>query len=139
MTQLDFDELESAYYWVSGGIPFENFAFVSRATGKVYWKSEESMEDLPDDYEDISLYAGVPNKNDLDLGNVLVSRFVDEHFPQGIQMVREIFSRRGAYSRFKDLLDDEGLLDRWFEFEREATGKALREWATENGFEIEAI
>lgn len=138
MTQLDFDELESAYYWVSGGIPYENFAYVSRATGKVYWKSEESMDELPDDYEDVSLYAGVPNKNDLDLGRVLVFEFVEEYFPQGIHEVSAIFSRRGAYSRFKDLLDDEGLLDRWFEFERDATKKALQEWATENGFEIEA-
>lgn len=140
MTPLNFDELESAYFWVSDGIPFENIACVSRKTGEIFWKTEESAlpEEIPDDIDDYSLYIDVPNKNDLDLGSVLVFRFVDERFPDALDEVRVIFSKRGAYSRYKDLLENEGLLDSWYEFEREATERALREWARENGFELSA-
>jgi hypothetical protein len=54
MTPLKFDDLESAFYWVSGAGPFENSAYISRATGQIYWMSEESEgnEKIPDDIED---------------------------------------------------------------------------------------
>ncbi len=140
MTPLDFDELESALYWVSGALPFENSAFVSRATGQIYWISEESEGDaeIPDGIDDGTLYIAVPHKNDLDLGRSLVFEFADEYLPDSIQKVHAMFSKRGAYSRFKDLLEYKGLLERWYEFERHATEKALNEWARENGFELSA-
>lgn len=140
MTPLKFDDLESAFYWVSGAGPFENLAYVSRATGQIYWISDESEgdEQIPDDIEDGTLYLAVPHKNDLELGRSLVFEFVDEYLPDSIHKVRTIFSKRGAYSRFKDLLEDRNLLERWYEFERDATEKALRRWANENGFELSA-
>lgn len=140
MTPLKFDELESAFYWVSGTTPFENSAYVSRATGQVYCISEESEgdEEIPDDIEDETEYIAVPHKNDLDLGRSLVFEFVEEYLPESIQKVHAIFSKRGAYSRFKDLLEYKGLLEKWYEFERDATEKALHGWAKENGFELSA-
>jgi hypothetical protein len=32
-----------------------------------------------------------------------------------------IFSRRGAYERFKDLLEQKGLLGEWYVFEQQRT------------------
>jgi hypothetical protein len=138
MTPLNFDDLESAFNWVSGALPFENSACVSCATGEVYFLSDEIGDDgqIPDDIEDGTLYIAVPHKNDLDLGRSLVFEFVDEFMPDDIQKVSAMFSKRGAYSRFKDLLEDRNLLERWYAFERDATEKALRRWARENGFEL---
>jgi hypothetical protein len=140
MTPLNFDDLESAFYWVSGAGPFENAAFVSRVTGQVYWISEETQgdEEVPDDIEDGTLYIAVPHKNDLDLGRSLVFEFAEDFLPNEIHKVRSFFSKRGAYSRFKDLLEYKNLLERWYEFERDATEKALHRWAKENGFELSA-
>ncbi len=66
----------------------------------------------------------------------MVFEFVEEHLPDSIHKVHAIFSKRGAYARFKDLLEYKGFLERWYEFERDATAKALRRWAKENGFEL---
>lgn len=138
MTTLKFDDLESAFLWASAAGPLENAAYASRATGHIYWVSEETEgeEDIPGDIEDETLYVAIPHKNDLDLGKRLVFDFADEHLPEDFDKIRSLFSRRGAYSRFKDLLEDRSLLERWYEFEQAATEKALRKWADENGFEI---
>src|SRR5574337_183340 len=138
MTPLTFDDLESAFYWVSGAVPFENSAYISRASGQVFCISEaiEEDEEIPDDIDDGTLYIAVPHNNDLDLGRSLVFEFVEEYLPKEIHKVRSFFSKRGAYSRFKDLLEYKKLLQQWYEFERGATESALRRWAKENGFEL---
>lgn len=83
MTPLNFDDLESAFLWVSGAGPFENSAYVSRVSGKIYWDSDsfEREEELPDDIEDGTLYIAVPHKNDLELGRSLVFEFVERYLP----------------------------------------------------------
>ena len=48
----------------------------------------------------------------------------------------EIFRRRGAYARFKQLLDFHGALEKWYEFEQESTEAALRNWCSENGVQL---
>jgi hypothetical protein len=51
--------------------------------------------------------------------------------------VRRIFKRKGAYARFKDLLQQKNALDRWYDFETKATEKALREWCDVNDVAID--
>ena len=46
------------------------------------------------------------------------------------------FRRKGAYARFKDLLDSEGALELWYKYEAEATEKALRDWCAENDIQL---
>jgi hypothetical protein len=46
-----------------------------------------------------------PHKNDLDIGQRLVFVFVDTHLLDEYSRVRQIFRRRGAYGRFKHLLE----------------------------------
>ena len=67
--------------------------------------------------------------NDLDLAHALVFHFVDENAPDDHHAVRGYFSRRGAYARFKDLLERRGLLEGWYAYEQQACEAALREWA----------
>ena len=62
-------------------------------------------DELPDDIEDSRKYIEIPHKNELDLGKNIVMRFVIEFMPDDIYRVENIFKRKGAYSRFKSLLE----------------------------------
>jgi hypothetical protein len=57
--------------------------------------------------------------------------------PDEFDRVDAIFSKRGAYSRFKDLLEEKGLLDKWYNFEDERNRNALMQWCIENDIELE--
>jgi hypothetical protein len=80
----------------------------------------------------------IPDKKELDLGKALVFDFARQFLPDEYDEIRRIFSKRGAYARFKDLLARTRALDRWYDFENKATEKALREWCEANGLEIRA-
>jgi hypothetical protein len=84
MITVKYDDLSSAFDFVSFGAPFEHRAFVSRDTGTVYWISETNPiedEELPDDLDASDRYIAVPHKNELDLGNHLALRFAEEQLP----------------------------------------------------------
>ena len=133
-----WSDILSAFEFVSGGDGGET-VFLCRETGETHWHSGngDNFEELPEDIDDREKYVKLPNKRDLDLGQRLVMRFTREELPDRYDKVVEIFSRRGAYRRFKDLLEHEGALDKWFEFENAAEEKALREWCAENGVVVE--
>lgn len=117
----------------------EHEAYLSVETGRVYWHSEwaDEIEPLPDDIDEPGKYVLVPHKNNLDLGKQLVLGFVSERLPDDYDRVLSIFRRRGAYGRFKDLLEDRGLLDEWYEHENESCDKALRQWCRDEGIELD--
>lgn len=133
---VKFDDLLAAFEWVSSSS--ESEAFVSRATGNVHWSSTimELDEALPEDIDDGSLYVAVPNQHDLNLGKHLALTFAEEMLGDSYQAVARIFHQRGAYGRFKDLLERKSLLQSWYDFEARATETALREWAAEEGLSI---
>lgn len=140
MPAIPYDDLEAALHWVSSSAPFTNAAYISKTDGRVYYHSSSHFaadDELPDDYEDAAAYWSVPHKNDLDLGRDLVERFTDQRFPESSREVHDIFRHRGAYSRFKSLLQRLGLLDDWYAYERAATQAALLDWARENGLSVE--
>jgi hypothetical protein len=135
---VSFDELLVSFEWVSAEVFFENEAYVNRITGKIFWSSSstDAEEELPEDIEDESVYLAVPNKRDLDLGRELALRFVEEHLPESYEFACGLFRSRGAYSRFKTLLDRKNQLQNWYEFEKTAVEEALREWSEENGLQL---
>jgi hypothetical protein len=51
--------------------------------------------------------------------------------------VRYIFSKRGAYQKFRGLLTRRKAVERWYAFESERTEQALREWCEMNSIEVE--
>lgn len=116
----------------------ENKAYIFLDTGEIFWTSELNPleEEIPDDLETSDRYIAVPHKNDLDLGRNLALRFVTQELPERREQVAEIFRRKGAYARFKQLLESGGMLEKWYKFESESVEKALREWCTENDFQI---
>lgn len=130
-------ELVDALEWVSAA-GAENSAYVSRETGRIYWHTEtgDLEEEPPDDVEDETLYASVPHKHDLGLGQRLAFRFVRANVPDAYQQVRGFFSSRGAYGRFKDFLERSGLLDAWYAYEQQATESALLEWAESEELDV---
>ncbi|MES2940761.1 MAG: hypothetical protein V4864_23990 [Pseudomonadota bacterium] len=131
-------ELQEALEWVSANGPFENAAYVSRETGCIYWETDtgDLEEELPEDVEDEALYAAVPHKRELDLGQELVFRFIETHATDAYDQVRGYFSKRGAYGRFKDLLERRGLLEAWHAYDQQACNAALREWAASEGLVV---
>ncbi|MBW2164326.1 MAG: hypothetical protein JRF43_07795 [Deltaproteobacteria bacterium] len=55
-----------------------------------------------------------------------------EYLPDEYDKVAKIFRRKGAYTRYKDLLDQKGLLEQWHKFEDSKQTKAFRKWCSEN-------
>ena len=138
MVAVQYEEISSAFEFVGSAAPTEHSAYISLDTGKIYWASElASMdEELPDDVDTSDRYLVVPHKTELDLGRNLAFRFAAQELPDSYERVTSIFRRKGAYGRFKQLLDDNGVLEKWYKFEAEATEKALREWCAANGIQI---
>jgi hypothetical protein len=139
MVTIKYEDLSSAFDFVSFAAPMENSAYVSLDTGAIYWVSESNPvdeEELPDDLETSDRYIAVPEKNELDLGNDLALRFVEEELSERYETVAGFFHRRGAYARFKDLLVAEGCLEKWYAFEAESTERALRGWCEANGIRL---
>jgi hypothetical protein len=134
----NFSELLDALEFASSGGSGENTAYLCKETGKIYWHSDwgDDVGALPDDIEDSAKYIAVPDKRELDLGRPLVLKFTLHHLPDDYDRVREIFSRAGAYARFKDLLEHRHAIDRWYTFEQKATEDALRVWCEDNDIEV---
>lgn len=136
--KVKLDDLLIALEWVSSAGSFQNSAYISKDRGAIYLCSDdyELEDELPEDLDDPSKYIAVPHKNDLDLGTRLAIRYIDEELPNHASTIREIFRKKGAYAKFKALLDREGHLDNWYSYESKAVEKALRAWAEENGIYI---
>jgi hypothetical protein len=59
-----------------------------------------------------------------------------EKLPESCDTVATFFRHRGAYGRFKDLLERKGMLETWYEYEAQAVEQALRTWSEENGLQL---
>jgi hypothetical protein len=132
-----YKELMDAFEFVNSNPDYMNQAFLDLETGKIHWHSDlhEIDGDLPEDLDD-DRYIEIPDKRDLGLGRDLVLDFADRYLPDEAEQVETIFRRRGAYGRFKALLEKKGALQKWYDFESRAEEMALRLWCQENGIEI---
>ena len=135
---VSLKDILGAFEFVSAGGIGEHQAFLCKQSGKIYWHSElsDDLDELPDDIDDSEKYVQIPNKRELDLGKPLVLNFARQFLPDYFDEVRQIFSSRGAYARFKDLLDRRGALDQWYDFEAKAEERALRMWCDLNSIEV---
>lgn len=136
---MKYLDLESAYEYANLGGSYDHFAFVSKKTGEILYGGGdgEIEEERYDEIYESDDFVEVPEKADFDLGTRLVWKFVAREIPGMEPKIRAIFSRRGAYARFKDLLEYNGLLESWFSFESEMTKVALLDWCSSNGIEVE--
>lgn len=138
MATVQFSELLNAFQMASFGGEEDVEVYVCVETGAIYCVSEslELDEDVPDDIETSERYIPLPSKSDLDLGKSLALSFVDQELPLDQNAAAEFFRRKGAYGRFKDLLESRGCLEKWYAFEAAATEKALRQWCAENNLQL---
>ncbi len=137
MAAVRYEDLLDAFSFVSAAALEAHQAFIALDTGQVFWVGGDSLdEEIPDDIETSDRYLGIPHRNELDLGRALVFRFVQEELPHEIGQVRAFFSKGGAYARFKDLLDRNGRLQQWYEYEARHTERALRDWCGAHGVEL---
>lgn len=135
---ISFDDIENAFYFVSSDQEFMNSAFLCRETGEIFYDSGliGREDDFPEDIEDPDKYISIPHKNRFGLGKDLVIEFSSRYLPEEIDRVYSIFRRKGAYSKYKQLLEKKGLLDKWYEFEDERQKAAIREWCKDNEIRI---
>jgi hypothetical protein len=136
-TLVNLDDLVMAYEWVSSDGPIETAAHVSRRDGSIHWQGDGVEEELPEDIEDETRYVQVPHQRDLDLGSHLALRFAARQLSDAdYEQVGAIFGQRGAFGRFKALLDRRGKLQLWYDYQEQALTVALREWCEESGLEL---
>jgi hypothetical protein len=138
MHSINLDELRNAFEFVSSGPSSEHSAYICIDTGIIYWTSNviDLEEEIPDDVDTSDRYIAVPHKNDLQLGQNLALSFIDQEIPHEYNFAASLFRKRGAYRRFKELLQTEGLLEKWFAFEANASDLALQDWCKENNIEL---
>ena len=135
---VDFSDLREAYEFVNVGDEFACEAFLSLETGQIFWRSDDegAFDEPPGDVEDREKYLPIPGKRELDLGKHRVLQFAAEYLPEACEEVRDMFSRSGAYRRFRYLLERENALDQWYEFEGQETDAALRRWCHRNDLSL---
>ena len=139
MAKFSFSKIEDAFMYVGSAMYGMNSAVICKDSGRILYRSEMEVVDDIGDEEDLNWdqCVEVPHKNDLDLGRDLVFEFVAEKLPDDYERVRHMFRRRGAYSRYKSLLEQRGLLQEWYDLENSQEERALRRWCEENGIELD--
>ena len=135
---MKYEDIELLFDYVGSARRFERSAYLNRRTGESYLTSElGDSDELPDDLDVNDDYLNIPHRNDLDLGRNLVFEFVERRLPSAIDEVHGFFQYAGAYSRFRDLLEQNGLLDDWYKYERDRARVAILEWCAENNIKLQ--
>lgn len=138
MHRVNYEELRNAFEFVSSAAPATNAAYICGLTGNIYWLADslELEQAVPADVETAEQYIAVPHKNELQLGQKMALDFIDQVLPADYNLVSSFFRKRGAYRRYRELLQAQGLLEQWFVFEANACSSALLDWCQEYGIEI---
>ena len=131
-------DLEDALLFVGSGDMFGNATWVCRQTGEVFWHSDDTDDfgPLPEDIGDVDRYLAVPDQHELGLGKPLALEFARTQLPACYEQVCAMFAHRGAYARFKDLLERHQSLDAWHQWDEQQTLQALRAWCADNGITL---
>ena len=112
-------------------------AILCKESGQIFYTSEMGDSDeLPEDIDDPEKYIEIPHKIDLDLGEALVVEFTSKYLSEELDKVYSIFRRKGAYSKYKDLLERKGALEDWYKYESKQQEVTLKDWCQRNNIEI---
>jgi len=133
---IKYDDLEMALEFASSGEEYGSYAYIDGESGRVYFVSDVVDEEYPDDIDENEKYKQLPHKRELGLGKPLAIEFTEQYLPNEAGSVYRIFGSRGAYSAFKEVLNSHNLLEKWYEYEKAATQKALLQWSNEVGITV---
>jgi len=138
MHSVSYQDLRNAFEFVSSGSPATHSAYICQDTANIYWLSSslELEEAVPADVATSARYIAVPHKNALQLGQKMALQFIDQVLPADYNLVSSFFRKRGAYRRFRELLQAQGLLEQWFVFEASACDSALLDWCEQHNIQI---
>jgi len=138
MSSVNYNELRNAFEFVSSDSPSVQNAYISLDNGEIFWVSAsvELEETVPEDVATSTRYLAVPHKNELQLGQKMALEFIDRALPDHYNAVASFFRKRGAYRKFKELLQAEGMLEPWFAHEANACDEELRIWCDENNIKL---
>ncbi len=138
MSSVNYNELRNAFEFVSSDSPSVHNAYISLDTGEIFWVSAsvELEEAVPEDVTTSTRYQAVPHKNELQLGQKMALDFINQALPDHYNTVASFFRKRGAYRRFKELLQAEGMLEPWFAYEANACDEELRIWCDDNSIKL---
>ena len=129
---VDLSDIELALEFVSSDYSFDNQAYVNSETGEIYYSGDAVEEELPEDIDVNDKYILIPTKRDLDLGKTLVLDFAAQEMPDEYNNVYSMFRSRGAYARFKSLLEHLGYIEKWYAYENNATKRAVIRFCEEH-------
>jgi len=134
---ISFSDIEDAFFFVSMDPQFMHSAFLCKETGEIFYQSEmDDSDEFFEEMDDPDKYIPIPHKNELDLGRELVFEFTSTYLPEAFDRVYSIFRRKGAYAKYKALLESKGALQDWYDFENNRQTAALKKWCRENDIEI---
>lgn len=136
--KANISKIEDGIEFISADPSGDSEAFLSLATGEIFYRSDYVDEEtpLPSDIDDQKKYLPLPNKRTLDLGNVLVFNFVEQRLPDEYSEIRAMFRKSGAYRRFSNWLDQHDLLEDWYRFRDETTKQTIIDWCKDNGVDV---
>jgi hypothetical protein len=130
---IKFSDIEHAFFYVSSAPMTAKTAILCQETGEIFYASDYDDENqIPEEIYFREDCIEIPHRNDLDLGRNLVFEFVEQYMPEDFERVREILRRKGAYGKYKDLLEDRNILQKWYDFENARQTETLREWCEDN-------
>jgi hypothetical protein len=137
MITAKFSEILDGYEFCTFGDLMDTQAFISLERGTIHIVSGdmELDEEPPEDLE-TGPYLQLPGKSELRLGKNLAIEFVEEQLPNDVSTVLGFFHKRGAYSNFKQHLENKGKLEAWFAYEKAEKENRLRTWCADNGINL---
>ncbi|XQW83585.1 UPF0158 family protein [Thalassotalea piscium] len=124
--QVNLDDIELAIEFTSSDFS-DNHAYVNSETGEIFYAGDCVEEELPGDIDD-NKYILIPSRRDLNLGRRVAIDFAANVMPSELDNVYSMFRSRGAYSRFRSLLEHLDLIDKWHAFENETMRQAVIDW-----------
>ncbi len=134
---VTFREIQDAFFFVNSAEYGMNSAIFCKATDQMFYRSGSGgIDEIDEDVLDPDIFVKIPNKSDLGLGRELALAFAAEHLADEYQRVQRIFQSRGAYGRFKDLLEYKGLLQSWYDFENRREEEVIRQWCVDEEIEL---
>lgn len=134
---FNYSDLLEAYESFAGISDYEATVFVNIEKEKiVLWYAEGLVDDEEHERVECELTQGkwmeLPKKQELNLGVKLVFRFANAYFSEDdIQKVSRIFSRKGAYQKWRSFLESKDMVQEWYRFRDEEQDKALKRWLTD--------
>lgn len=120
-------------------INMESTAFFNKKTNEILWKldfnPEYSTYKEEDDYnDDIICMFDFNDKNDYDIMQEFIYTIKNDELKEKL-----LFRTKGsgAFKRFRYILDDYNLTDKWYEYRDIKYKEIAKEWCINNSIEFE--